>query len=312
MKLVQNEWMKIWHKKGSWVMLILTVAALFVLLIGTKSLFASEQQNMTWQQEQQASIKQMKEDIASGEYNTMPDSLKSMKEEIELAQYRLDHNLQPVTSNSTVGFINNSSSLITFVSLFSIIVAATITSFEFGSGTIKMLLTRPISRWKILLSKLLTTLIFSISLGVVTYVLAIALGYIFFNSSAVNLEFVNGQIVQTNIFTESLSSYALSYPDIIISILFAFMIGTVFNSSSLAIGLTLFFTLGSSILVVALANFKIIKYFWFSVSNLKAIIEKTYFIKDVTLPFAITVLSVYAILFLVISFWKFMRQDIKS
>ncbi|UZN01022.1 ABC transporter permease [Lysinibacillus sp. MHQ-1] len=52
--------------------------------------------------------------------------------------------------------------MLTLVTLFTVITAASIVSSEFSTGTIKMLLTRPMSRAKVLTSKLLTTFLFGL------------------------------------------------------------------------------------------------------------------------------------------------------
>lgn len=311
-KLIQNEWMKLWQKKATWIMLIIVVASVVILLIGSKWISALDNDKSTWQEQQQTAIKDLQKEIDSGDYNESPPILKNIEDEITLAQYRLDHNLKPVTSNTTASFVNNGLNLTLFITLFSIIVAAGIVSFEFSSGTIKMLLTRPINRWKILLSKLLTSIIYSIAMGALLYVLIIGLGYIFFDSSAVNLEFSKGAIVETNLFTHSLTTFGLSYADIITSVLFAFMLGTLFNSSSLAIGFSLVITLMASTIVGLLYKYEFIKYFWFSVYDLKSIIDETYLIPDITIPFALTIICIYSALFIAISFVKFTKQDIKA
>lgn len=312
LKLIQNEWMKLWQKKATWIMLFLTIASVLVLLIGSKWIAATEEGKGTWQQEQQASIKFFQTELESGDYADSPPTLKSIENDITLAQYRIDNDLKPAYSNTTAGFITNGLSLTLFITLFSIVVAAGIVSFEFGTGTIKMLLTRPVNRWKILLSKLLTAVLFSVGLGVLLYVLLVGLGYIFFDSSATNLEMIKGVIVESNIYTNALSTIAFSYADISTSVLLAFMLGTLFNSSSLAIALSLVITLMSSTLVGLLYKYEFIKYFWFSVWDLKSIVNDTYLITDLTLPFAVTVLCIYAVLFIAISFWKFTKQDIKA
>ena len=68
------------------------------------------------------------------------------------------------------GMIQDPSSLGGTVLLLTVIVAAGIVASEFSQGTIKMLLTRPVKRWKILLSKFLTVNLFGMFLMVIGYV----------------------------------------------------------------------------------------------------------------------------------------------
>lgn len=85
------------------------------------------------------------------------------QELILLNEYRLTNDIPPQTTttiDSFMDFILDLSRM--FVTIFTVVVAAGIVSSEFSTGTIKMLLTRPVARWKILLSKLVTTIFYGL------------------------------------------------------------------------------------------------------------------------------------------------------
>ncbi|WP_249661959.1 ABC transporter permease, partial [Lysinibacillus fusiformis] len=65
---------------------------------------------------------------------------------------------------------------LTLVTLFTVITAASIVSSEFSTGTIKMLLTRPMSRAKVFTSKLLSTFLFGLFLYAVNVVVSALVG----------------------------------------------------------------------------------------------------------------------------------------
>lgn len=287
-------------------MLILTVVFVFTLFVGDKLLISNDD---AWIKIEKSSIKENQTAIDSG--NISKEKISDLNEQIAISQYRLDHDMSPYSMNGS-DFIESGSTLMMFVSLFAIIVAASIVSFEFGNGTIKMLLTRPINRWKILLSKLITTFIFAFLLGAIIYILSLLIAVIFYGNGNPELEYVNGAVVEVSKLSFAFSAYAYSYVGITMSILLAFMLGTVFNSSSLAIGLTLFISFMSNTFILLLSQYEFIKYFWFSVTKLEEIQNGTYVIQDLTIPFAITILAIYAILFIAISFFKFTKQDIKA
>lgn len=307
--LIKNEWTKLWAKKATWIMLIISAIAVILLLVGTKWI-SSEFEESDWKVTEQTTISDAQAALDAG--NLSKAEIKSYEEDIQLSQYRLDENIAPITSESASNFISSSSSLLMFTSLFSIIVAASIVSFEFGTGTIKMLLTRPIARWKILLSKLLTSYIFAISLGVFTLLFSSLLGLIFFSSTGIDLKIIDGNIVEINSYKEIFITYALEYGDITMSILFAFMLGTLFNSSSLAIGLTLFIGFTSTTISMLLIKYEFIKYIWFNVTNLNGIRNDSSLIPDLTMPFALSIMTIYAVLFIALSFITFTRKDIKA
>ncbi len=86
-----------------------------------------------------------------------PNLRQQMREDIALQQYMLDHNYPP-TDNTLWGGTLSAAGLIIMVTLFTVIIAGDMVAGEFTWGTIKLLLIRPASRAKILLSKYLTTL----------------------------------------------------------------------------------------------------------------------------------------------------------
>lgn len=311
LKLIKNEWMKLWSKKTTWVMLIITIISIITLLIGTKWIASYDNaEKNNWKQAEQASIEDLQTSLASEQLK--PSERQDINDELKIAQYRLDHNIEPPKLNSTQKFLDNSSSLLMFTSLFSVIVAAGIVAVEFSTGSIKMLLTRPIARWKILLSKLLTSIIFALALGVITLLISLVFAYIFFPSSGATLEIRNGQIVEPSIIGQAIIDYALAYGDIIISLLFAFMLGSLFNSSALAIGLTLFISFFAQTITMLLAKYAFIKFFWFSVSDLSGITKNYTIIEGLTIGFALTILTIYAIIFIAISFIRFNKRDITA
>ncbi|MBL2346484.1 ABC transporter permease, partial [Klebsiella pneumoniae] len=106
-----------------------------------------------------------------------------LKVRVEQQQYYLDHNINPMAPGAPTfvrAFIEQGITL--FIPLLVMIVAIDIVSGERSDGTMKMLLTRPIRRWKILLSKYVTMLFF-ISLilflvGLFAYILSgLVFGY---------------------------------------------------------------------------------------------------------------------------------------
>ena len=295
LKLVQNEWMKIWAQKSSWIIVILlALIVIFPAIINSQ--FSNDDDGLTWQEREKQNI-QMNE----GFYEEFEDSY--YQNQILISQYRLDNNIPPVYGYTTLSYVDFGVSLMVVVTLFTIIVAAGIVSSEFSTGTIKMLLTRPITRAKILTSKLLTVFIFGLLLYAFTIALSYLTGLIMFdNAQSVNLVIQDGQVVEQTMSSDIFNTAIYSFGDFIMSILFAFMIGSVFRSSSLAIGL----------LVVFLSRYEFIKYVWITHSDLTQHLTGDFIVAGITLPLSLTVLAVYALLFLFISYFVFMKRDITA
>lgn len=96
------------------------------------------------------------------------------------------------------------------------------------------------------------------------------------------------------------------------STLFAFFIGSVFRSSSLAIGLTMFLSFMGQMIVSLLSNYEIVKYIWITHTNLNQHVTGNLLVEDITMRFSLAVLAIYAVLFTVMSYLSFMKRDVTA
>lgn len=312
LKLIQNEWMKLWHKKGTWAMVAMLILVILVPAGITKYYEVKSPTEGSWQDIEQDAIQSYKETLA-GEDLTEEDKA-YFQEQMAISEYRLANDAPSQKDSSLASFMSFTSGMLTLVTLFTVITAASIVSSEFSTGTIKMLLTRPMSRAKVLTSKLLTTFLFGLLLYVVNVVVSALIGLVLFGmGTGVELEMVNGQVVEKAVWSDLAYHYLLSGGDFVMSTLFAFLIGSVFRSSSLAIGLTMFLSFTGGMIVMFLSRYDIVKYIWLTHSDLTQYEHGGgSMIADVTLPFSLTVLAIYAVVFLVISYSTFMKRDVMA
>ncbi|MEK5486319.1 MULTISPECIES: ABC transporter permease [Lysinibacillus] len=312
LKLIQNEWMKLWHKKGTWAMVAMLILVILVPGAIMKYYEVKSTDEGSWQEIEQQAIQANKEMLASDDL--MEEDKARYEEQIAISEYRLANDAPSQKDNSFASFMSFTSGMLTLVTLFTVITAASIVSSEFSTGTIKMLLTRPMSRAKVLTSKLLSTFLFGLFLYAVNVVVSALVGLILFGmGTGVELEIVNGQVVEKAVWGDLAYHYLLSSGDFVMSTLFAFLVGSVFRSSSLAIGLTMFLSFTGGMIVMFLSRYDIVKYIWLTHSDLTQYEHGGgSMIADVTMPFSLTVLAVYAFLFLVISYTTFMKRDITA
>ncbi|MGK4116539.1 ABC transporter permease [Lysinibacillus capsici] len=312
LKLIQNEWMKLWHKKGTWAMVAMLILVILVPAGITKYYEVKSPTEGSWQDIEQDAIQSYKETLA-GEDLTEEDKA-YFQEQMAISEYRLANDAPSQKDSSLASFMSFTSGMLTLVTLFTVITAASIVSSEFSTGTIKMLLTRPMSRAKVLTSKLLTTFLFGLLLYMVNVVVSALIGLVLFGmGTGVELEMVNGQVVEKAVWSDLAYHYLLSGGDFVMSTLFAFLIGSVFRSSSLAIGLTMFLSFTGGMIVMFLSRYDIVKYIWLTHSDLTQYEHGGgSMIADVTLPFSLTVLAIYAVVFLVISYSTFMKRDVTA
>ena len=128
-----------------------------------------------------------------------------------------------------------------------------------------MLLSRPVKRWKILTSKYMTVILFGIFLMLVGSLFLYCGAFIFFQSGNGQELVWNGkEVVEVSVWGKGLYMLLLSFANVFVTATFAFMIGSVFRSSSLAIGLSLFIYFMGSTLVMFLAKYEIVKYIVFT------------------------------------------------
>jgi ABC-2 type transport system permease protein len=179
--LVENEVLKIMKQRRFRVAILILVALVGLIVFAQvrgRERFASGKDWHVAAQERMARIQNW---LRSGR---MPDSQRRWAQfEIGRLQYHLDRDIDPEAVSGplfTRGFANASSYLL--LPLLAIVFASDIVSAEFQQGTIKLLLTRPVGRARVLASKL-AALLLAITLtvllgGIVAYLFGgIAYGY---------------------------------------------------------------------------------------------------------------------------------------
>lgn len=248
------------------------------------------------------------------ESNITEDEMAYYNEEIAKIEYRIANDLPSAQSMSFTEHLNFSLSLsITLISIFTVVIAAGIVSSEFGTGTIKMLLTRPVSRWKILLSKLVATILYGLILFVISCAFSAVIGVALFNNdNAITLSVVNGQVVEQALESTYFETIGYSLGSMLMTIIFAFMIGSIFGSSTLAVSLSLFILLMGSAATMFLSQYDFAKYIWFANDIAYYAPGSSPMIQGLTIGFSVVVNIVYAIIFLAITFGYFMRRDVTA
>ncbi|MBM7651783.1 ABC transporter permease [Neobacillus cucumis] len=313
--LIKNEWMKIFRRPGTIVMIAILVLTLALVGIVMKAQNNSMdvQQDKNWQEVLQEENSALKQQMVKSQ-TAMEKQY--FKKEIAINDYRIQHNIPPKEKYSVWSFVKDSTQLIMLAGVFIIIVAAGIVASEFNWGTIKLLLIRPINRSKILLSKYITVLLFAFLMLVIMFVFSGLLGAILFGlpeKTVPYLNYSNGHVSEQNMLIHLLIYYGLSSIDMIMLVTMAFMISAVFRNSSLAIGLSLFllFT-GSQFTALLAMKFDWAKYILFANTDLMQYFEGTPLVDSMTVPFSIFILVIYFVLFQLLAFYVFNKRDIAA
>lgn len=311
LNLIWNEQIKLYAKKGTWVMfaVILAIAiggGLITKFMGGDRDF--KEYGADWQTELQEENTQLAAEMNSEEFGGFMNDFY-----ISENNYHLENNIKPQPYDGWEYLLGNSF-LTSVISLFTIIVAAGIISNEFKWGTIKLLLIRPISRTKILFSKYLSVLIFAFTLLIFLLAASWLVGAVLFGLNGFNPVVVQETMsgyYHGNVMDEIMKSYGYSLVTLVMMATFAFMISAIFRSSGMAIGLAIFLMMAGNAIVAFLSQYEWSKYILFANTNLQQYTNgMSPAIPGMTMTFSIIVLMVYFVIFLAAAWTAFTKRDV--
>ena len=118
--LIVNELIKIFNRKGTYVMIGILLLAVIGLGVLTKTIGETDQ-NTDWKKELAQENKDMKEQLKG---NSNPTLEKNYEQSIAINEYRIKHDLPADGDYSALSFISDTSGLISLAGLFVITVAA--------------------------------------------------------------------------------------------------------------------------------------------------------------------------------------------
>lgn len=279
---------------------------------GTDTVYEEDTWRQTLQEENQEMTKDMKEHAEESQQGMMGGMSNSA---IEENNFYLENDIMPVKYDAWQ-FVSDNQFLLSLVTLFTIIVAAGIIANEFKWGTIKLLLIRPISRTKILLSKYVSVLLFALWTLLFVLVFSFIVGAILFGINSFDPQIVINQgdsFKQVSVVTQIVSGYGFKLVTLLMMTTFALMISAIFRQSALAIGTAIFLMFAGSMIVTFFADYDWAKYILFANTNLNQYTDgysMPLLNEDMTLGFSISVLIVYYVIFLVITWMFFTKRDV--
>src|SRR5262252_2958466 len=151
--LVENEMLKLLRRRRFRLALLILVALLGLIVYG-QTRIRERTGGKDWRIRAQERIASMQNGLRSGR---MPKTAERWTRfEVSRLQYHLDRNINPDEISGPLfarGFATAASYLL--LPLLALVFASDIVSSEFSQGTIKLLLTRPVGRARILASKLI-------------------------------------------------------------------------------------------------------------------------------------------------------------
>ncbi|MEO3945446.1 ABC transporter permease [Gorillibacterium sp. CAU 1737] len=309
LNLIRNENMKTYRRFRTWIMVLLLIG---IVGFGAYQINHFRPDPANWKQESAETIKNYKSALND---NPSMQNRNYFEERIKLEEYRLEHDLIP-PDNTLWGSVLDMSDLIVLVTIFTVVVAADSVAGEFTQGTVKMLLIRPHSRNKVLLSKYLSSLLFSLFLLIVLFGASYGFGGLFSGFDSASLPHLSvgsdGAVHESNMIVHTLSIYGLSCVNLLMTVTLAFMISTLFRSNSLAIALSIVVLLLSNTAIHLLKGYSWIKYYLFANTDLTQYLNDAPLRDDMTLTFSILVLVGYFIVMNLLTWTLFKKRDVAA
>ena len=318
--LIQNETLKIIRRRRFTIVIVILAAIMSVVSYSQYKMLTASR-NANWRADLQERIARVENRLRRGSVN---DSwARSMRYEIRRLQFYLDHDLNPEqptaplvvrTFASAAGFL--------LLPLLVAVLGSDIVSAENSEGTDKLLLTRPVRRWKILTSKLVTLWMFAtitlIAGAVISYVLTAPFipprGWDapMFNGFQVMSEQMKLDTVrELPLWKDTLIAYGLEWYALMMVAAISLLLSVIFKSSAASIGTMLASLIGGTILTRISPDWTAGKYLFVSALPLA-----DYYTgqappyEGMTMTFCIILLGAWALAALAAAYALFIRKDV--
>jgi ABC-2 type transport system permease protein len=316
LSLLTNEWIKIFSRIRTWIFIALPILIIIGVAVYDKVATDAEV-NENWKQELKQTTEEDKKALEEAKKNE-DDAfyIEMLESNIKQNEYAIENDISPY-EKTTWKYMKEMAPISSLIGLFVIVVASDIVSSEFSKGTIKMLLIRPYSRWKILLSKFLATLGFAFVMWLVVIATTWLVGGLAYGFGGIDQSYLvvtdNQEVRERTVVEYVFANIGVEFIELTALVALSFMISTLFMSNSVAIGVAMFTMFAGNTIVMLLANKDWIIYTLFANMDLSTLIDgQNQLIKDLTLPFSISMLAIYTAVMLAITFTVFQKRDVKA
>lgn len=224
------------------------------------------------------------------------------------------------TATANYTFQNSIGTYIAIIVMVVVIVAGVSISEEFNKGTVKLLLVRPYSRTKILISKLIavfiTMLVTTVAILLLQFIIGgIVYGFGTYMMNVVQFDFTTNSIITLNIFAYLCLIFICKLPIFILIGTLAFALSTLFLNSPLAVALPILGYMGSDVINMIAISYKWdwVKYFVTPNWDLSQyLFGGTPMFSGISIEFSITICAIYFVIMLAASIVSFKKRNIKN
>nr|WP_126429463.1 ABC transporter permease [Brevibacillus marinus] len=324
--LVQNETLKILRRRRFLVvfLILLILIPIFTYAQYRASLTAQKQLGTDdWRALLQQQIVDLQNRLSS---NRLPEEWREiLKIRVQMQQYYLEHDINPNAPGGPTfarGFMDQAVSL--FLPMMVVVLAVDLVSSEYSEGTIKLLLTRPVRRWKVLTSKLIALILFISLTVLLTLLMAYLISGLVFGYGGWDMPVLAGfQVVGGELDTSQVfllpqwkylfMQYGLGWFVCLVVGIIALMVSVLVRSAAAGMGIMMAALISGTILTQMASSWESAKYLFVVNLQLTDYLAGTLPpIKGMTLPFSLAVLSVWALAALCVAYFVFIKRDVTS
>ena len=320
LSLVENETLKLLRRRR----FAIVVAILMVILsLVSYSQYRTmrELRNANWRADMQERIARWENRLRRGRLNE--SWARSMRAEIRRLQFYLDRGINPEqpTAPLVVRTFANAAGFLLLPLLIAVL-GSDIVSAENAEGTDKLLLTRPVRRWKILTAKLVTLWLFASLTLLIGALVAYAVtapvlpargwdapsfnGFQFTGDN-----FNPGTVRQLPLWHDALLAFGLEWYALLAVASISLMLSVLFKSSAASIGTMLASLIGGTILTRVSPDWTAGKYLFVSALPLADYYTGQAPPYDgMSMTFCILLLGGWAVAALLVAYTRFVRRDV--
>ncbi len=310
--LIANENMKVYRRYRTWAM-IGGMIAIVIIASFFDWYYDRKEADTPWQTKVTADVAHYEKVLADSKMDE--DNKSWAQEQLAISKYRLEHDIAPEDGTMWSG-INGAATLVMLITLFTVIIAGDSLAGEFSTGTIKLLLIRPASRLKILISKYLSMIMFGLLLLIILFVVSLIVNGILYQFDSTGLPYLtvdsHGVVKEHNMFGHLWQTYLLNGVSTIMFVTLAFMISSAFRSSAMAIGFSIFLLFAGMLMLEIFHPYAWSKYLLFANLDLSQYLDGQPYQEGMTIGFSIAVLAAYYIVFNLVSWLAFTKRDVAA
>jgi len=323
--LVENETLKILRRKRFRVVLLVLAVLLSVVVFGQarhRRSHEGEQGAGSWRTRVEGRVAQMERRLS--QTRNMPETwARWSRFEVGRLKYHLEKGIDPESVTGPLfsrGFAGLGSVLL--LPLLVAVLGADLVSSEFSEGTMTLLLTRPVARWKVLLSKYVAMVLFTTLTLLLAALLSWAIAGIAFGWKGWDAPVVTGfrlseagfdvsGVRVLSLWQDAFAAWGLAWYSALAVGAVTMLLSVVFRSTAAAMGTMMATLIGGTILSRVASEWEGAKWFFVSCLPLPEYysgLPTPY--PGMTLAFCAWVLLAWALAATVLAFVLFGRRDV--